>query len=184
MLLRGCPEPATSEERRVREQLKALLEAAAAQQVESSASCQRSERGRAGAPSAHSLNPPPPQQQGQGDGVGAAALAVKSRLGPQRDTRHTIKAHRRAESVGNNNDNCSRRNDDRGWRRCHDSDDDRERSWSPNQQGPRAFDRSSVRRSSPHASEPRPTYRDTTGTPTLTCGSRTTGSRATPVGCR
>jgi hypothetical protein len=30
MLLRGCPEPATSEERRVRQQLKALLEAAAA----------------------------------------------------------------------------------------------------------------------------------------------------------
>jgi hypothetical protein len=126
----------------VREQLKALLEAAAAQQVESSASCQRSERGRAGAPSAHSLNPPPPQQQGQGDGVGAAASAVKSRLGPQRDTRHTIKAHRRAESVGNNNDNCSRRNDDRGCKRCHNSNDDRERSWPPSQQGPRAFGRS------------------------------------------
>jgi hypothetical protein len=38
MLLRGCPEPATSEERRVRQQLKALLEAAAAQQAESSTS--------------------------------------------------------------------------------------------------------------------------------------------------
>jgi hypothetical protein len=34
MLLRGCPEPATSEERRVRQQLKALLEAAAVQQAE------------------------------------------------------------------------------------------------------------------------------------------------------
>jgi hypothetical protein len=33
MLLSGCPEPATSKERRVREQLKALLEAAAAQQA-------------------------------------------------------------------------------------------------------------------------------------------------------
>jgi hypothetical protein len=31
MLLRGCLEPVTSEERRVRQQLKALLEAAAAQ---------------------------------------------------------------------------------------------------------------------------------------------------------
>jgi hypothetical protein len=31
MLLRGYPEPATSEERRVRHQRKALLEAAAAQ---------------------------------------------------------------------------------------------------------------------------------------------------------
>jgi hypothetical protein len=30
MLLRGCPEPATSEERRVRHQLKALLQTAAA----------------------------------------------------------------------------------------------------------------------------------------------------------
>jgi hypothetical protein len=29
MLLRGCPEPATSEERRVHQQLKALLEATA-----------------------------------------------------------------------------------------------------------------------------------------------------------
>jgi hypothetical protein len=38
MLLRGCPEPATSEERRVREQLKVLLKVAAAQQEESSAS--------------------------------------------------------------------------------------------------------------------------------------------------
>jgi hypothetical protein len=45
MLLRGCPEATTSEERRVRQQLKALLEAAAAQQAESLASCQRSEHG-------------------------------------------------------------------------------------------------------------------------------------------
>jgi hypothetical protein len=37
MLLRGCPELVTSEERRVCQQLKALLEAAAAQQAESSA---------------------------------------------------------------------------------------------------------------------------------------------------
>jgi hypothetical protein len=42
MLLRDCPEPATSNERCVREQLKAPLEATAAQQAESSASCQRS----------------------------------------------------------------------------------------------------------------------------------------------
>jgi hypothetical protein len=38
MLLRGCPEPATFEERRVREQLKALLKATTAQQAKSSAS--------------------------------------------------------------------------------------------------------------------------------------------------
>jgi hypothetical protein len=37
MLLCGCSEAATSEERRVRQQLKALLEAAVAQQAESSA---------------------------------------------------------------------------------------------------------------------------------------------------
>jgi hypothetical protein len=42
MLLRGCPEPTTSEERRVCQQLKALLEAAAAQQAESSTSRQHS----------------------------------------------------------------------------------------------------------------------------------------------
>jgi hypothetical protein len=62
MLLRGCPEAVTSEERRVRQKLKVLLEAAAAaQQAESSASRQRSERRRAGAPSAHGPNPPPSQ---------------------------------------------------------------------------------------------------------------------------
>jgi hypothetical protein len=127
MLLRGCPEPTISQERRVREQLKALLETAAAQQVENSASRKRSERGRAGAPSAHGPNLPPPQSQGHGDGVGATASAVKSRLRPHRDARHTIEARRRAESVDNNNDNCSCHNDDRGHRRCHDSDDDRER---------------------------------------------------------
>jgi hypothetical protein len=66
MLLRGCPEPATSEERRVRQQLKALLKAAAAQQAKSSASSQRSERERAGAPSAHGPNPPPPSTRGVG----------------------------------------------------------------------------------------------------------------------
>jgi hypothetical protein len=92
MLLRSCPEPATSEERRVREQLKALLEAAAAQQAESSASRQRSERGRDGAPSSHGPNPPPPQQQEQGGGVGAATSAVRSHLWPQRNGRHTIEA--------------------------------------------------------------------------------------------
>jgi hypothetical protein len=59
MLLRGCTEPATSKERRVRQQLKALLEATAAQQTESSASHQRSERGWAGVPSAHDPNPLP-----------------------------------------------------------------------------------------------------------------------------
>jgi hypothetical protein len=46
MLLRGCLKAATSEERRVHQQLKALLEAAAAQQAESSASHHRSERER------------------------------------------------------------------------------------------------------------------------------------------
>jgi hypothetical protein len=38
MLLRGCPEAATSKERRVRQQVRVLLEAAAAQQAESSSS--------------------------------------------------------------------------------------------------------------------------------------------------
>jgi hypothetical protein len=96
MLLRSCPEPATSEERRVHQQLKTLLEAAAAQQTESSALRQRSERGGAGAASSHGPNPPPPQQQGHGGGVAAAASAVKSRLGPNRDARNTIEARRRA----------------------------------------------------------------------------------------
>jgi hypothetical protein len=55
------------------QQLKALLEAAAAQQAESSTSRQCLERRRAGAPSARSLNPPLSQQQGRGEGVGVAA---------------------------------------------------------------------------------------------------------------
>jgi hypothetical protein len=132
MLLRGCPKPTTSEERRVRQQLKALLEAAAAQQAESSASRQRSERGRAGAPSAHDPNPPPSQHRVRGEGVGGATSAVKSRLGPNCEARNTIEARRRAESVDNNRDNRLRHHDDRGRRRRHDSDDVHDRSWSPN----------------------------------------------------
>jgi hypothetical protein len=53
--------------------------------------------------------------------------------------RNTIEARRWAESVDNHHGNHSRQHDDRGrgWR--HDSDDDRDRSWLPNQRGPRAF---------------------------------------------
>jgi hypothetical protein len=116
MLLRGCPEAATSEERRVRQQLKALLEAAVAQQAESSASRQHSERGRAGAPSAHGPIPPPSQHRERVVGGGAATLAVTSRLGPNRDMRNTIEAQQRAESVDNHRDNRSRHHDDRGVR--------------------------------------------------------------------
>jgi hypothetical protein len=128
MLLRSCPEPANSEERRVRQQLKTLLEAVAVQQAERSTSRRRSERGRAGAPFAHGPNPPPPQQQGDEGGVAAAASAVKSRIGPNRDAQNTIEARRRAESVDDNHDYHSRHDDDRGCRRRHDRDDDRERS--------------------------------------------------------
>jgi hypothetical protein len=35
-----------------------------------------------------------------------------------------------------------RHHDDRGRRRRHDSDDDHDRSWSPNQRGPRVFGQS------------------------------------------
>jgi hypothetical protein len=45
MLQHGCPEAATFEERRVHQQLKVLLEAAAVQQAESLASRQCSDRG-------------------------------------------------------------------------------------------------------------------------------------------
>jgi hypothetical protein len=128
MLLRGCPEAVTSEERRVRQQLKALLEATTMQQAESSASCQCSERRRVGAPSAHAPNPPPSQHREHGEGVGAAASAVNSRLGPNRDARNTIEARRRAESVDNHRDNRSRHHDDRERGQRHDSDDDRDTS--------------------------------------------------------
>jgi hypothetical protein len=139
MLLRSCPKAATSEERRVRQQLMVLLEAATAQQAESSASRQRSERGRAGARSAHGPNPPPSQHQDRGEGGRAVASAVKSRLGPGRDARNTIEARQRAESVDKQCDIRSRHHNDRGCGRRYDSNDDRDRSWSLNQRGPRAF---------------------------------------------
>jgi hypothetical protein len=123
----------------VRQRLKALLEAAMAQQVESSALRQRSERGRAGAPSAHGLNPPSSQHRERGEGVGDVESFVKSRLGPNRDTRNTIEARQQAESVDNNRDNRSHHCDNRGRGRRHDSDDDRDRRWSSNQRGPRTF---------------------------------------------
>jgi hypothetical protein len=78
----------------VRQQLKALLETVAAQQAESSASRQRLERVRAGAPSAHDPNPPPSQHREREEGGGAAASAVRSCLGPNRDVRNTIEARR------------------------------------------------------------------------------------------
>jgi hypothetical protein len=56
--------------------------------------------------------------------------------------RNTIEARQWAESVDNHRDNRSRHHDDRGCGRCHDSDDDRNRSWSPNQRGPQAFGQS------------------------------------------
>jgi hypothetical protein len=87
-----------------------------------------------------------PRNQDRGGGAGAAASAVKSRLGLNRDARHTIEARRRAASVDNhrNRDDCDRRgdyrsrhHDDRGRGGRYDNDDDR--SWSPNQRGLRAF---------------------------------------------
>jgi hypothetical protein len=66
------------------------------------------------------------------DWGGAAASTVKSRLGPNCGVRNTIKARRRAESVDDHRDNHSRRHDDRGRGRRHDSDNDRDCSWSPN----------------------------------------------------
>jgi hypothetical protein len=110
------------------QQLKALLEDAAAQQVKSAASRQHSECERAGAPSAHDPNPPPSQHRECGEGAGATASAVKSRLGPNLDARNTNEARQRAESVDNNRDNRSRHHDDRGRGWCHDNDDDCNRS--------------------------------------------------------
>jgi hypothetical protein len=82
MLLRDYPDAVTSEERRVRQQLKALLEAAAAQQAESSASLQHSERGRARAPSAHSPNLLPPGIRITGKGEGRRRQQSRAGSGP------------------------------------------------------------------------------------------------------
>jgi hypothetical protein len=94
---------------------------------------------RAGAPSAHGPNPPPSQHRERGEGGGAAASAVRSRLGPNCDLRNTIETRRWAESLDNHHDNRSRHHDDRGRGRRHDSDDHRDRRFSLNQRGPRAF---------------------------------------------
>jgi hypothetical protein len=69
-------------------------------------------------------------------------MAVRSRLGPNRDSRNTIEARRWVESVDNDQDNRLHHNDNRGRRQCHESDVDRKRSCSPNQRGPRAFGQS------------------------------------------
>jgi hypothetical protein len=163
----------------VREQLKVLLKAAVAQQAESSATLQRSECGRAGAPSAHGPNPHPSQHRERGEGGGAATSAVKSRLEPNRDARNTIEARRRAESVDNHHDGRSRHHDDRGRGRCHDSDDDLTAAGPLTREvhGPLAG--ASATRSFLRASVLRPMYRDTTGTPIPAYGSRTTDSHAT-----
>jgi hypothetical protein len=128
MLLRGCPEAVTSEERRVRQQLKVMLEVAAVQQAESSASHQHSEHERAGASSAHGPNLPPSQHRGRKEGSRAVASVVRSRLEPNRDIRNTIEACRWAKSVDNHRDARSRNHNDRGHGRRHDRGDDRDRS--------------------------------------------------------
>jgi hypothetical protein len=126
----------------VHQQLKALLETAVAQQAESSTSHQRSERGRAGAASAHGPNPPPSRHQDYTKGGEAATSTVRSQLGPDRDMRNTIEPHRWAGSVDNHRDNRSCHHHDRGRGQHHSSGDDPDRSCSPNQRGPRAFGQS------------------------------------------
>jgi hypothetical protein len=180
MLLRSCPDPATSEERRVRQQLKALLEDVAAHQEESSASRQRLERGRAGAPSAHGLNPPPPQQQEHGGGVVAVASAVKRRLGPNHDARNTIEARRRAEASTAITTVTRATTTIVGAADATTTTASAAGHQASGVHGLSAG--ASVTPSSPRASGPRPTYRDTMGTPTPAYGSRTTDSHATPVG--
>jgi hypothetical protein len=64
-----------------------------------------------------------------------------SRLGPDRDAQNTIEARRRATSVSNHHDhnthdrrdeNHARHHDNQGCGRRYDSDEDHDRSWSPN----------------------------------------------------
>jgi hypothetical protein len=114
MLLRGCPEAATSKERRVRQQLKALLEAAASPSEEFRLTPVVGVRPRADTLRA-SPERTPSRHQDHGDGPGAAASVVKSRLGPNRDARDTIEAHRQAASDDNHrdSDNHDRRDEHR-----------------------------------------------------------------------
>jgi hypothetical protein len=175
MLLRDCPEPATSEERRVRQQLKALLEAAAAQQAEGSATRQRSERGRAGATSTHGPNPPPSQHRECGEGVGAAALRSKVVLVPTATlgtpSRHDdeLRASTTATTA-------------RAITTTVGADDATIATTTASAAGHQTSEVSgplagaSATRNSLHASGLRPMCQDTMGTPTPTCGSRTTAT--------
>jgi hypothetical protein len=143
----------------VRQQLKALLEAATAQQAESSASRQCSERGRAGAPSAHGPNPPPSQHRECGEGGGAAASVVRSRLGRNRDVRNTIKARRwpRASTTTMTTARTTTTIEDAGDITTATTTATAAGHETRGVRGPLA--RASVMRSSPRASELQPTFR-------------------------
>jgi hypothetical protein len=105
----------------VRQQLKALLKAVAAQQAESSASRQRSAHDGRAVPSVHHQNPSPLWHRGHEGGARGGASAVKSHLEANCNVRNTIKAHRWATSVDNygNDNNRDRRDEHRSGR--HDS---------------------------------------------------------------
>jgi hypothetical protein len=164
----------------LRQQLKVLLEAVAAQQAESSASRQRSERGRVRAPSSHGPNPPPSHIEHAGREAeprhrrSRAVLGLTATHGtpsrPEgrlrastttattaRDTTKTVDANG-APTVTTTATAAGRRtNEVHGL-----------------------LARASAMRSSLRASALRPMYRDTIGTPTPVYGSRITGSQATP----
>jgi hypothetical protein len=178
MLLRGYTEAATSEERPVRQQLKALLEAAVAQQAESSTSRQRSERGRAGAPSAHGPNPPPSQRREHGEAGRAAASAVKSRLGPigMHETPSRLANMPRASTTTATTAHATTMIKDAGGATTATTTTTAAARRTRGVRGPlaRAFEM----RDFPRVFALRPTYLGTTGTPTPAYGSSTTDSPA------
>jgi hypothetical protein len=135
LLLRGCPEPEAPEARKVHQKLRSLLEEAAVQQAESSASRQQGrhrqqEESSARAPG-HEENPP--------------RVPVHVRIGDNRDVRDTLAARHHAQNQGGDQDD---RDDDRRRRPRaynkrrggrYDSDEDRSRSPTPDLMGPRVF---------------------------------------------
>jgi hypothetical protein len=163
----------------VRQQLKALLEDVAAQQAESPALCQHSERGRARAPSAQGLNPPTSQHEGRGEEVGAVASVVKSHLGPTvtPETPSKPENELRASTTTAITAHATTMTTDADGVMTTMTTASAAGHQTSGVRKPLAG--ASVTRSSLRASGFQPMCQDMMGTPTPVCGSRTNGSRAT-----
>jgi hypothetical protein len=161
-----------------------LLERAATQQTEGSASRQCSERGRAGALSAHGLNPPASQHRECGEGGGAATRRSEAALGPtaMHGTPPRPDGGRRVSTTTVTTARATTTIVDVGSATTVMMTATAAGRQTKGVHG--LLVRAYTTRSSLRASVLRPTYQGTMGTLTLACGSRITSSLATPGGDR